>query len=143
MKNYKFVFVVILTGALCTGVQAANIKEQIKEQASTPPGTTVLNGAPPAPAFHFVDPETGPSLGSVGSTRPAELSLARAASTLDKAPAQSFAGGTVAAAHASPGKTGLTSTQSAASKISEPATEVLLLVALSALAIAVRRQSPT
>jgi hypothetical protein len=145
MKNYKFVFGAILTGALITGAQAANLNQQ----ATTPSSpVSVKDGGLPAARtgapYQFVDPgaaqpaRTTAADGSILRELPAD----RLTASLAQAPAQSFAGGKVAAAHASPAKSGLTSTQSAASRVSEPASELLLLVALSALAIAVRRQSP-
>ncbi len=145
MKNYKFVFGAIFTSVLISGAQAANIKEM----ATTPPSPLAMKDAASVTArtgapYHFVDAELAPvHTPAASSPLPGEITVARVAGALDKAPAQSFAGGPVAAAHASPAKSGLTSTQAAASNISEPATELLLLLALSALAIVVRRQSPT
>ncbi|QYF93152.1 hypothetical protein KY495_21065 [Massilia sp. PAMC28688] len=145
MKNYKFVFGAILTGALFAGAQAANLKEQ----AQTPPSGLVQDGGLPAghtgAPYQFVDPELAQSAVTMAADPSImrELPPDRLTASLAQAPAQSFAGGAVAAAHASPAKSGLNSTQSAASRVAEPASELLLLVALSALAIAVRRQSPT
>lgn len=145
MKNYKFVFGAILTGALISGAHAANLKEQANSPAPT---GLVNNGGLPAAhtgaPYQFVDPALAPPASAMAADANImrELPPDRLAASLAQAPAQSFAGGTVAAAHASPAKSGLTSTQSAASRVAEPASELLLLVALSALAIAVRRQSP-
>ena len=142
MKNYKFVLSVVLAGAAATGAQAANIKEP----AAAPTSPIAMKDAGPVTGgvgapYHFVDPELG-TAGHATVSGPGMMPSAGMAGGMEKASAQSFAGGVVAA-HASPAKSGLASTQAAANRISEPATELLLLVALSALAIAVRRQSKT
>lgn len=143
MKNYKFVLCGVLAGAAAFGVQAANIKEQAAAPASpiAMKDASQVTGGIGAP-YQFVDPDLAPPA-PVLVSGPGFMPAAAMTGNMERAPAQSFAGGAVAAAHTSPGKSGLASTQAAASKISEPATELLLLVALSALAIAVRRQSKT
>lgn len=145
MKNYHFVFAVVLSSLTLSGVQAGNIKDP----ASTPAATVAAKHAAatsqsPGAAYQFVDADLAPTARKIvnAATGATGLPIERLTGAMDKAPAQSFAGGTVAAAHAGPSKTGLGNTQEVASRIAEPASELLLLVALSALAIAIRRQSP-
>lgn len=138
MKNYNYVLPLLAAGLLAiVPVKAADVKHSTPAAAAR--HDAVLAPTRGAPAYKFVDADAGPAMPSAAS----QVAGMHAAQTLSQVQSQSFAGGSVAAAHASPGKSGLANTQAAAERISEPASELLLLVALSALAIAVRRQSPT
>lgn len=150
MKNYQKIFAIVIAGLVAGSVQAGDIKAQVNAPASAPAATAaakqaqVMMARQSAPQ-QFVDADLVPTArkmvnGAIGAT---DLPIERLTGSIDKAPAQSFAGSSVTAAHAGPSKVGLNDTQTVANRIAEPASELLLLVALSALAIAIRRQSPT
>lgn len=149
MKNYKFVLGLAVAGLVAAPVQAADSTQPTAARASTPAVTAAARDAAiatlsPRPAYQFDSRPAGQAQPvAIGTSGLTDVPLERLAASLDKPSAQSFAGSTVAAAHASPAKSGLANTQAAPSSVAEPASELLLLLGLSALAIMIRRQSPT
>jgi hypothetical protein len=139
MKNYKSVLAVLSAGLFMGSIaQAAHVKEHAAFVAAAPLHDAGHIAARPGQAHKFVDSDPVSAARTAAGPVPAH-----AAGALSQAAAQSFAGSPVAAAQGGPARVDLANTQAAAERISEPASELLLLIALSALAIAVRRQSPT
>lgn len=140
MKNYKSVLPVLWAGLFAGSIaQAAHVKEHTASVAAVQAQEAALVSPRPGQGYKFVDVDP-----AVPAKTPAAGPIPQhAAGAISQTAAQNFAGAPMASAHASPAKGGLSSTQAAAERIAEPASELLLLIALSALAIAVRRQSPT
>lgn len=143
MKNFKFDCGVVLMGALLSVAQAANGDNQAgMPTARNATYQAGVAGISPGAPYYFSDSElsTPAHVFSTSTAGMDKLPMAQVAASLSNIPPPPFAGMATAV---NPAGSGLTSTQAVANKISEPATELLLLLALSALAIAVRRQSPT
>ncbi len=150
MKNYKFVFGLLLSSMLSTGAQAVSIVQNTDANRGQMP--VVADGAGPAQAArggHSIlvnvsltnRAGTGFRQRSVDSVATASLDHVLSYASLPTAfyysdtsasPVQSLRAETKMAQQAA-----------ALENVSEPASELLLLAGLSALAIAVRRQSPS
>ena len=133
MKNYKFILVFVLSSALTQGAQAASVIPT-GEPSLTPP-----TSASAGPAHTRLALKT--QANALNSTAVAPLiktviSAAHNPQALhylhEGSAVQGLKQETRMAQHAP-----------AAKSVSEPASEVLLLAGLSALAIAIRRQSPS
>ena len=127
MKNYKFVLGFMFSISASCLVQAASI---------TPVGEANLMA--PAKSSGPVGLQSVPStLLALNSTSPSGNSMHNATS----AKAFHYLDGSGDAAHGARAQTQLAHAKVAAEDVPEPASEVLMLAALSALAIAIRRQS--
>ncbi len=148
MKNYKFVFGLLLSSVLGSAVHAATANVHADGPAMSEPGSasgafaqSVERNARAAPRVANLDPITR-SFSAVRATMPvidapADHFISRVSvpepfypSQGQHATAQNLMAETKMAVHAA-----------VAEDVAEPASEVLLLAGLSALAIAVRRQS--
>jgi hypothetical protein len=139
MKNYKSVLVLVLSAALYQGVQAASVVP------SSGPGRSSLTPAVAAGPAHAsagsLQGATQLALHVGGSGAVAPL-LKTVIGTANASPTFAYAdrGNTVQGLKQ---ETKMAQHTAAAKSIAEPASEVLLLAGLSALAIAIRRQSPS
>jgi hypothetical protein len=137
MKNYKFVLVLVLSTALYQGVHAAGVvpmsepsRVQLTASAAARP-----SGASPT----SLQDSTQLALHAPSNTIPLIKTVIHAANA-----AQPFhysdRGNSVQALKQ---EAKMAQHVAAAKSVAEPASEVLLLAGLSALAIAIRRQSPS
>ena len=149
MKNYKFVLGFLLSATMATAVQAASItpNTETNRAALTPTGGAqgafrnanngqlLLNRAPPPP-----DPRKLAMVPGELPTLPPVKNFLRDA-TLAKA--FHYLDGSGDAVQGLRAQTKMAQPKAVSKSVSEPASEILLLAALSALAIAIRRQSPS
>ncbi len=148
MKTSQFLLAIAIAGAVTSGVQAATDLQHVP--ASSPTPTTIsLHMLKAAPRPHPIAPslptfqypvmmDWAPAQSLPLAAADADVETAKVTLlNLPLADSESHADSTGKA------KTELAGQYEVAKSIAEPASELLMLVALAALAIAVRRQLPT
>ena len=143
MKNYKFVIGLLLSGMLGQGAQAASlIPEQDMNRAAVAP-----TGGAPVALQRAKAVERPLALASrIGSPRaaaPAELPINNFMSYVNLRTAFHYLDGKAESVQGLRAQTKLAQQSAAVADVTEPASEILLLAGLTALAIAIRRQSPS
>ena len=143
MKNYKFVIGLLLGGMLWHGAQAASLTPQTDANhaavAPTGGGSVVFQPAnvvqrPLALANH---------VGARRALAPAAAPIDNFMSYVNLRTAFHYLDGRADSVQGLRSQTKLAQQSAAVSDVTEPASEILLLAGLSALAIAIRRQSPS
>ncbi len=149
MKNYNFVFGVLLSSILATGAQAVSIVHNADANRNQTPLVTGGVGIPQQskPGHMML---ANASLMSSGSTTLRQQSIDAVANptfdhflsvaNLPRALYYSEGSSSVQSLRA---ETKMAQQAAAREDVAEPASELLLLAGLSALAIAIRRQSPS
>lgn len=143
MKNCKFVVGVLLSSVLIHGAQAASITPQTEtDPASVPPsgGASIVFQHAGASKFPL------PAIRHAGAARPsagAPMPVNNFLSFVNLPTAFHYLDGDSGPVQGLRVQTKLAQQGAAAESVTEPASEVLLLAGLSALAIAIRRQSPS
>ncbi|MEJ7805080.1 MAG: hypothetical protein WKG03_04060 [Telluria sp.] len=140
MKNYQFVVGLLLSSVVSHGVHAASPSPAAHANRAAFPatgGSSILvqsiHAAPPADRqFAMPRPPTA-----------AEVPLNNFLSFASLSNAFHYLEGGASAAQGLRAQTRLTQQTTVAKDVTEPASEILLLAGLSALAIAIRRQSPS
>jgi hypothetical protein len=146
MKNYKFVLAVLLSSGAHFGAHAASTTSPTQANHTATKATALggvalqnlqanaltLERAAAPPAVHQLATLTMPDPALPVDHQVKDATLAKAFHYLDGDAAQG-----------SRTQAKLAQQTAAAKNVSEPASEILLLAGLSALAIAVRRQSPS
>ena len=143
MKNYKFVIGLLLVTMLGHGAQAASLTPQTDANhaavAPTGGGSVVFqaaNGAQrPLALASPLDPRR--------ATAPAAAPLNNFMSYVNLSTAFHYLDGGAESVQGLRSQTKLAQQSAAVADVTEPASEILLLAGLSALAIAIRRQSPS
>lgn len=139
MKNYQFVFGLLLSSALCHGTHAAlPIPAADSSRAGLPPTN---GGAENFPSGVSTKLPLNSATRSRTSTQ--DIALNSPMSYVNLSDAFYYLESRAVGVEGARSNSRLQAHKPVASDVSEPASEILMLAALSALAIAIRRQSPS
>ncbi len=143
MKNYKFVVGLLLSSMVLHPAQAGSPtpSQDVSRVASAASGASSvvfqnvnIAQSPVNTASYFAMPR---------AATPAELPINNFMSFVSLPDAFHYLEGGAKTVHGLRAQTKLTQQTAVAENVTEPASEILLLAGLSALAIAIRRQSPS
>lgn len=143
MKNLKFVVALLMLSTLGTAAQAASVTPQnhaSRMPFSSPGGASGVLQKIQSPQF------PAPLASRFVATRPetvAEIPIDNFLRFVSLRNAFHYLDGEGESGQRLPVQTKLTQQRARAEDVTEPASEVLMLAALSALAIAIRRRSPS
>ena len=143
MKNYKFVTGLLLSCILGHGAQAASLTPQAEANrvAAAPVGGGPAVFQPVAAVQRPVS--LAARAVAPRAAAPAELPINNFMSYVNLRTAFHYLDGGAASVQGLRAQTKMTQQTAAVADVTEPASEILLLAGLSALAIAIRRQSPS